>query len=80
MDLADTAATAAAAKHPGLETACAEVRHLPFRDGEFDAVVSSSTLDHLDTVDEIAVALRELRRILRPGGELVVTLDNPANP
>lgn len=40
---------------------------LPFEDGEFDAAVSFHVLC---SVDDPAAALRELRRVLRPGGEL----------
>ena len=80
IDLAGKIAAAAAAKHPGLETHCADVRALPFAGGEFDAVVSNSTLDHLASVAEIESALRELHRVLRPGGHLALTLDNPTNP
>ena len=54
--------------------------HLPFADGSFDAIVSNSTLDHFETIEELVVALRELARITRPGGTLVLTLDNLANP
>jgi SAM-dependent methyltransferase len=53
---------------------------VPFEDGTFDVVVSTSTLDHFETVAEIGAALRELRRVLAPGGTLIVSLDNLANP
>jgi SAM-dependent methyltransferase len=59
---------------------CADVRHLPFEKESFDVVVSNSTLDHFHTMDEIAVSLRELHRVLRREGKLIVTLDNLANP
>jgi ubiquinone/menaquinone biosynthesis C-methylase UbiE len=58
----------------------ADVRHLPFGDSTFDLVVSNSTLDHFERVAEIASSLRELHRVLAPGGRLIVTLDNLANP
>ncbi len=58
----------------------ADVRQLPFVDGAFDVVVSNSTLDHFLTEEELVASLRELRRVLRPGGELLLTLDNAANP
>ncbi len=64
----------------GLLAARADVRHLPFADDVFDVVVSISTLDHFETRDQIAAGLRELGRVLRPGGELLLTLDNLANP
>jgi 2-polyprenyl-3-methyl-5-hydroxy-6-metoxy-1,4-benzoquinol methylase len=40
---------------------------LPFADGVFDAVLNCGVLEH---VDDETVALRELRRVLRPGGRL----------
>jgi len=71
---------AAAARYPDLEAVLADVRALPFGDGAFAAVVSSSTLDHFPARDDIAGALTELRRVLEPGGRLLITLDNLANP
>ncbi len=59
---------------------CADVRDLPFGNESFDVVVSNSTLDHFQTLDEIIVSLRELHRVLRKDGQLILTLDNPANP
>jgi len=44
-----------------------------------DVVVSNSTLDHFDTEREIEESLRELARVLKSGGILLVTLDNPRN-
>ncbi len=41
---------------------------LPFEDGEFDAVISCATLC---SVADQALALAEIRRVLRPGGRLV---------
>jgi len=56
-----------------------DVRRLPFATGAFDAVISDSTLDHLATEREIITALEETGRVLKRGGVLVVTLDNPEN-
>lgn len=47
----------------------ADAAHLPFGDASFDLVVALDVLEHLD--DDRA-AVRELRRVLRPGGTLVV--------
>jgi SAM-dependent methyltransferase len=80
VDAAKAALEAAGRRHPGLETVYADVRSLPFPDASYDAVFSNSTLDHFETLDDVAVALSELRRVLRPDGCLVITLDNLANP
>lgn len=64
----------------GLQGISADVRRLPFADNSFDVVVSTSTLDHFDTLTDVAAGLRELRRVLRPTGELLLTLDNLSNP
>jgi SAM-dependent methyltransferase len=80
VDIAPEVAEGAGARYPELETAVADVRRLPFADGEFDLIVSLSTLDHLESVDEIAGAVGELVRVLAPGGTLALTIDNGANP
>jgi len=58
----------------------ADVRALPFADGAFDVVFSPSTLDHFDHLEEVSTCLRELGRVVAPGGRLLLTLDNLANP
>lgn len=45
-----------------------------YEDGRFDAVVSRSVIDHM-TFREGAVAVRELCRIVRAGGSIIITLD-----
>jgi SAM-dependent methyltransferase len=47
---------------------------LPFRDSEFDLVLCAETLEH---VRDVQLFLSEVRRVLRPGGELALT--TPAN-
>jgi demethylmenaquinone methyltransferase/2-methoxy-6-polyprenyl-1,4-benzoquinol methylase len=54
---------------PGLPFAAGDGTRLPFADGVFDAVTISFGLRNV--VDPLA-GLRELRRVTRPGGRLVV--------
>jgi ubiquinone/menaquinone biosynthesis C-methylase UbiE len=56
-----------------------DVRQLPFASDSFDLIVSDSTLDHFTEKEDIFVALAELSRILKPGGNLVITMDNKGN-
>lgn len=52
-----------------LDVVLADVRLLPFSDRAFDAVVASHVLGHL-LQDGREEAMREARRVLRPGGTL----------
>lgn len=47
---------------------------LPFPDARFDAVFCISVIEHLGR-EGTPAALRELRRVLRPGGRLMLTTD-----
>lgn len=80
IDLSATVAAEARRRQALAHAAVADVRRLPFSSGSFGAVVSISTLDHLDSLADIEDALGEIHRVLEPGGCLVVTLDNPENP
>lgn len=80
VDASERVLTAARRRYPRLDAHVADVRELPFVDSSFDAVVSNSTLDHFESLDEVSVGLRELVRVLEPGGTLIVTLDNLRHP
>ncbi len=80
IDVTPAVAREAAARPRALTAAVADVRRLPFATEAFDVIVSNSTLDHFQDSADIVVALRELHRVLRRGGVLILTLDNPANP
>jgi SAM-dependent methyltransferase len=47
---------------------------LPFASGAFDAVVACLVFEH---ITEIEVALREVARVLEPGGRFVMLLNHP---
>lgn len=57
----------------------ADIRRLPFASRSFDLVISPSTLDHFHDPIDLSRSLREIRRVLRPRGRLIVTLDNRQN-
>lgn len=80
IDVSPEVLVSAGARSSSASRVAADVRQLPFVDGSFDCVISFSTLDHFTNLDEIALSVRELGRTLRPGGTLVLTMDNPINP
>jgi len=49
----------------------AAAEHLPHADRTFDLVISSFAIHHI-APDERGAALREMRRVLRPGGRLLI--------
>lgn len=55
---------------PAAPVAAADIRALPFRDESFGTVLCAEVIEH---VREDDVLLRELRRVLHPGGRLVLT-------
>ncbi len=80
IDVEASTVGAARKRDAGLRGVAADVRSLPFAGATFDGVVSNSTLDHFTSTADIAISLQELGRVLRPGGLLLLTLDNLANP
>ncbi|MFH1397504.1 MAG: methyltransferase domain-containing protein [Candidatus Omnitrophota bacterium] len=57
----------------------ADVRNLPFKDNFFDVIISSSTLDHFSSDADLIRSLLELKRVIKPGGKLVIALNNGCN-
>jgi SAM-dependent methyltransferase len=54
---------------------CGDARFLPFRDESFDVIFSYSVLQHLSEPD-VEVVLREVARVLRPGGVSLIQMPN----
>ncbi len=71
LDLSPAMIAQARALHPGIEFAVADMRALPVEDGALGGIVAVYSLIHIPR-DEVVSVLRELRRVLRPGGRLVV--------
>lgn len=54
--------------------AVADAASLPFEDSRFDLVVAYNLL--MD-VEDVPAAVKEMRRVLRPGGQIVVSIVHP---
>ncbi len=70
------------AKHHGIDAdkyLCCDVRQLPLQNNSIDLIISDSTLDHFSSEADIITALKELGRVLKIGGILILTIDNKSN-
>lgn len=57
-----------------------DVCFLPFPDNAFDWALSIATYHHLETEQERRGAFQELRRVLKPNGEALITVWNRHQP
>ncbi len=67
------------ADRPSARFECADVTQLQFSDNEFDLVVAMGLVEYLNT-EELEAAYRELARITRPGGHIIITYPNWWSP
>lgn len=76
--LAVVAAEAAQRGQGNISTCHGPAERLPFADGEFDFVFSRYSAHHWN---DVALALREVRRVLKPGGKLaMIDVMSPGQP
>lgn len=76
VDISDEAVQHAAAEYsgiPNLGFKAGDAANIPLSDDSVDVVVSFETIEHHDRHSEM---LREIRRVLRPGGFLVMSSPN----
>jgi SAM-dependent methyltransferase len=52
----------------------ADLTKLPIKDGSVDGIISIQVIQHLPDEDEMVKALEEMKRILKPGGSIVITV------
>lgn len=71
VDLSPGMVAVARREHPEAEFRQGDLLRLPAADAEFDAAVALYSLIHLAT-GELPAAFAEARRVLRPGGRLLV--------
>lgn len=67
----------AKAQVPGVRTVNGNVYHLPFADGSFDKILFTEVIEH---IPDDRAALRELARVLAPGGRIAITTPNADYP
>jgi SAM-dependent methyltransferase len=58
-----------------LEILAMDMRALDFPDATFDFVWSVSSVEHLESVEQVATTFREIERVLKPGGYAFITTE-----
>jgi ubiquinone/menaquinone biosynthesis C-methylase UbiE len=63
-----------------LPAVCADSTRLPFENDTFDTVLCVAVLHHVADHDAVATTIREMTRVSKAGGRVVIIDHNPANP
>ena len=71
IDISSTSVALARERAPSATIVQGSAGALPFEDGSFDACIALDVLEHLD--DDLGAA-RELARVVRPGGVVLITV------
>ena len=72
VDASDHALALTAERQTGADLRSARVEKLPFADAQFDYVLSLDVLTHAEV--DVLEALAEARRVLKPGGRIIVNV------
>jgi ubiquinone/menaquinone biosynthesis C-methylase UbiE len=74
LDLTPAHVDSAMSSHPGMSAQVGDARELPWQDDMFDLTLVMGPLYHLVEPGDRLQALREARRVTRPGGQVAVTV------
>ncbi len=72
VDLSEELLKIAQQTNPKTQFICADIKELPFKDNYFDGVWCSAVLLHLETIEDVKKALKEMYRVLKPGGIIFI--------
>jgi ubiquinone/menaquinone biosynthesis C-methylase UbiE len=73
IDITDVALKRAKERCPGAKIKSMDVSAISFAGGFFDVVVCTEVLEHIDDYEAVA---KELKRVLKKGGRLIITFPN----
>jgi SAM-dependent methyltransferase len=79
IDISEAALHIAQRKMPKLEGTLGSICAVPFDASTFDAVFCAHVIYHIDATEQ-EQAVRELIRICKPGGRVVILYKNPQSP
>lgn len=72
LDLSEELIKISKAKYPEVDFMVGDMKKLPFLAGSFDAVFCIAAFHHLTTAEERLQTLREMKRVVKPGGKILL--------
>lgn len=80
LDVSQRSLAIAARRFPGLaDLVCYDGAEIPLPDASVDLIFSSCVFHHIEAAEHVEI-FRRLRRVLAPGGRMIVFEHNPLNP
>ena len=80
LDVSAKSLSVAGRRFPGAaELVCYDGRDIPLPEAGVDLIFSSCVFHHIDADEHVAI-FRRLKRVLAPGGRMVIFEHNPVNP
>ncbi|MDD2731175.1 MAG: class I SAM-dependent methyltransferase [Candidatus Portnoybacteria bacterium] len=76
IDNSSALIAAAQKRHPGADFRVGDALNLPFSDNYFDIIYSIAVLHHIPSEELRTKFLEEAKRVLKPGGILIITVWN----
>ena len=79
IDISQVALDITQSKLPSSETVLGSICDAPLATATFDAVYAAHVIYHIEAKDQER-AIREMIRVTKPGGRIVIVYDNPRSP
>ena len=61
-------------KKKGFDSKIGDLRDIPFKDNSFDNLICIAALHHLDKEEDRIKAIKEMVRVCKPGGRILITV------
>lgn len=61
-------------KNKGFRAICANMTNIPLHENHYDAIICIASFHHLDNNNTRLLALREMKRLLKPNGEILLSV------